>query len=85
VDLLGNGLDVTDTEERVGHQLEPNHLGVWLDSSHNVVGVTDVDHVKLDSVLCGNFVKIAVGSAVEIISSDSVVSVLKPAVKIFQS
>lgn len=77
MDFLGDGLDVTDTEERVGHELEPDHLGVWLDGSDNVVGVTDVDHRELDAVLGGDFVEVAVGASVEIVSGDSMVSVLK--------
>lgn len=83
VDLFSNGLDVTDAEKGVGHELEPNHLGVWLDGGNNVVGIADIDHGELDSVLGGDFVEVAVSSAVEIISGDSMVSVLKLAVNTF--
>lgn len=77
VDLFGNGFDITDSEKRIRHELEPNHLGVWLDGGNNIVGVTDIDHGELDSVFGRNFVEISVGTAVEIISSDSMVTVLK--------
>jgi hypothetical protein len=77
VDLFSNGLDVTDTEKRVGHELEPNHLGVWLDGGNNVVGIADIDHGELDSVLGGDSVEVTVSSAVKIISGDSMVAVLK--------
>lgn len=83
VDLFSNGLDVTDAEKRVGHELEPNHLGVWLDGGNNVVGIADIDHSELDSVLGGDFVEVTVSSAVKIISGDSMVAVLKLAVNTF--
>lgn len=51
VDLLSNGLDISDSKKWVGHKLEPDHLGVWLDGSDNIIWVSNIDHGEFNAVL----------------------------------
>ena len=82
MDLLSNGLDISNSKKWVGHKLEPDHLSVWLDGSDNVIRVSNINHGEFNSVLGGDFVEISVGSSVEIVSGNSVVAILNDGVNI---
>lgn len=69
---LGNGLDVDETEGRVGGGLDPDELGVGADGLGNVGSILEVDKGDLDVEGVGDLGEVAVGASVDVVDGDDV-------------
>jgi hypothetical protein len=72
---LSDASDVADSESRVGGSLSPDDLGVRLDGLSDKVKVSEVDEIDLDSLSLRKYLsKISLGTAVDIVNAEDVVT-----------
>lgn len=78
LDCLGHCLYIDEFQSWVGRSLDPNHLGLSLNSLYHIVNISDINKLRLEAVsLIGEPPHVALSASVNIIADDKMVSLLQ--------